>query len=90
MSLGAGPGDIVRMMLRQGLVLAAVGIGIGIPLAAAAARLLSSFLVGMSPADPATYLGIAGVVLAASLLACYLPARRAARTDPLAALRLGH
>ena len=89
MSLGAGPGDIVRMMLRQGLVLAAVGIGIGIPLAAAAGMLLSSFLVGMSPADPATYLGIAGMVLAASLLACYLPARRAARTDPLAALRLG-
>lgn len=89
MSLGARPGDIVRMMLRQGLALTAIGIGIGIPLATGAAMLLSSFLVGMSPADPLTYLGIAAVLLAASLLACYLPARRAARTDPLAVLRLG-
>ena len=87
MSLGARPADILRMMLRQGLVLAGIGIAIGVPLAAASARLLGTFLVGVSPMDPATYVGISAVLMAASLLACYLPALRASRVDPATVLR---
>ena len=87
MSLGARPVDILRMMMRQGVVLALLGLGIGVPAAAIATRFLTSFLVGLNPIDLVTYLGIASLLLATSLLACYLPARRAARIDPWAVLR---
>ncbi len=87
MSIGATPTDIVRLILRQGITLTLIGIAVGIPAAFGTSRLLSSFLVGVSPMDPVTYLGISAVLLVTALLASYLPARRAARIDPLTVLR---
>ncbi|HTL66216.1 MAG TPA: ABC transporter permease [Lacunisphaera sp.] len=87
LALGAQPADVVRHILRRGLVLAAAGTLLGAGLALALARLLSGFLFGVSPFDPATFLTVALVLIAIALLACWLPARRATRVDPLVALR---
>ncbi len=87
MALGASPGEILRLVLRQALVLAGVGIVIGFAGAAAVTRLLTSMLFGVKPTDPATYAAVIGIVLAAALLASYIPARRAMRVDPMVALR---
>ncbi|HUE43037.1 MAG TPA: ABC transporter permease [Candidatus Sulfotelmatobacter sp.] len=87
MALGASPGEILRLVLRQALVLAGAGILIGFAGAAAVNRLLTSMLFGVKPTDPATYAAVIGIVLAAALLASYIPARRAMRLDPMVALR---
>jgi putative ABC transport system permease protein len=87
MALGASPGEILRLVLRQALVLAGLGIVIGFAGAAAVTRLLTSMLFGVKPTDPATYAAVIGIVLAAALLASYIPARRAMRVDPMVALR---
>jgi putative ABC transport system permease protein len=87
MALGASPGEILRLVLRQALVLAGVGIAIGFAGAAAVTRLLTSMLFGVKPTDPATYAAVIGIVLVAALLASYIPARRAMRVDPMVALR---
>ncbi len=86
-ALGATAGCIIRLVLRQGLVPALTGILIGLGLSLAATRTLRSLLLGVSPIDPMSYVVMTGVLLAAALLACYLPARRASRVDPLVALR---
>jgi putative ABC transport system permease protein len=86
-ALGAPPATIHRMVLGEGLRLALPGLAAGIAIALVAARVARSVLFDVSPADPATYAGVTGLVLAVSLLACYLPARRAARVDPIAAMR---
>jgi putative ABC transport system permease protein len=87
MALGASPGEILRLVLRQALMLAGLGIVIGFAGAAAVTRLLTSMLFGVKPGDPATYAAVIGIVLAAALLASYIPARRAMRVDPMVALR---
>jgi len=87
MALGASPGEILRLVLRQAMVLAGAGIVIGFAGAAAVTRLLTSMLFGVKPTDPATYAAVIGIVLAAALLASYIPARRAMRVDPMVALR---
>ena len=87
MALGASPGEILRLVLRQALALAGAGIVIGFAGAAAVTRLLTSMLFGVKPTDPATYAAVIGIVLAAALLASYVPARRAMRVDPMVALR---
>jgi predicted permease len=87
MALGASPGEILRLVLRQALVLAGLGIVIGFAGAAAVTRLLTSMLFGVKPTDPATYAAVIGIVLVAALLASYIPARRAMRVDPMVALR---
>lgn len=87
MALGASPGSVLRMVLRQGLSLAAIGLAIGLAGAAAATRLLSTFLFGVQPGDPATYTAVAFVLVTAAAVASYVPARRATRVDPLVALR---
>jgi len=87
MAIGARPAEIVRMILSQGMGLALVGVVIGVATAFALTRAVKSFLFGVTPNDPATFLGVAAVLAAAALAACYLPARRAARVDPLRALR---
>jgi putative ABC transport system permease protein len=87
MALGASPGEILRLVLRQALVLAGLGIVIGFAGAAAVTRLLTSMLFGVKPSDPATYAVVIGIVLVAALLASYIPARRAMRVDPMVALR---
>jgi putative ABC transport system permease protein len=87
MAIGARPAEIVRMILGQGMGLALVGVIIGVAAAFALTSAVKSFLFGVTPNDPATFLTVAAVLAAAALAACYLPARRAAQVDPLRALR---
>jgi predicted permease len=86
-ALGAQLADVRNLFLRQGLSLTAVGIAIGIVVAALITRVMSSFLFGVGPMDPVTYAVVSAVLASAALLATYLPARRAARIDPIVALR---
>ncbi len=86
MAVGAEPFDILKMVFRQGLLVVAVGLAVGLAAAFASARLMKTFLV-VSPTDPITYLAVAAVLSFVALCACYIPARRATRIDPLAALR---
>jgi ABC-type antimicrobial peptide transport system permease subunit len=87
MALGAGKGMVLRLVLRDGLVLVGTGVAAGLIVAAAATRLLTSFLYGVSPLDATTFAAIPLVLVLVALLASYLPARRAARVDPIIALR---
>ncbi len=87
MALGAQLSDVQKLILRQGMWLAAVGAGIGLALALGGARLLTSFLYGVSASDPVTFASIALLLLGIALFACWLPARRASRVDPMIALR---
>jgi putative ABC transport system permease protein len=88
MAIGARPGEILRMVLGQGMALAVVGIALGLFGAFALTRLLQKLLFEVGPTDPLTFVGVALVLSAATLLACYVPARRAARVDPIIALRM--
>ena len=87
MALGANAGDTLRMILREGLLVTSVGAGIGLLLSAALGRVLASFLYKVSGADPVVFSAAPILLAAISLLACYLPARKAARVDPMVALR---
>ena len=74
-------------MVGESFRLTAIGLVVGFALSLAVAAVLSRFLFGITPTDPPTYLGVFALLTAASLVACYLPARRAARVDPMTALR---
>ena len=87
MALGAESGDVLRMVVRQGIMIAAVGIVLGIAGALAIGRVLSGLLYGVSTSDVAMYALVTGVVLVVAGIAAYVPARRASRVDPLVALR---
>jgi predicted permease len=87
MALGARRADVVAMVLHQGLWLAIVGLAIGLLLSAGASRLLVGFLFGVPPLDPVIFAGAAALFAAVGVAACYVPARRATRIDPLTALR---
>ena len=87
MALGAGKGNVLRLVLKEGLTLASGGIAVGLIVAAAATRLLASFLFGVSSLDAATFVAIPIVLVGVALIASYLPARRAAKVDPMIALR---
>jgi len=87
MALGATPEDIVKMLVRQGATLAAIGVALGIAGAVALMRFLESMLYGVSATDPVTFCGAALLLGVVTLLACYIPARRATGIGPLAALR---
>jgi ABC-type antimicrobial peptide transport system permease subunit len=87
MALGAKKIDVLIMIIKQGLKLAIVGVVIGIAAALALTRFLSSLLYGVDPNDPLTFVTVSLVLLGVALLACYIPARRAARVDPMLALR---
>ncbi len=87
LALGASRGDLYRLVLGQGLTLTALGCAAGLTLALAVTRLLSSFLYGISPFDPVTFLAVPLLLGLVALLACWVPARRATRVDPIIALR---
>jgi len=87
MALGAKQADILAMVLKEGLVLATAGVGIGIAAAFGLMRLLRTLLFEVSTNDAATFAIVAGTLFGVALLACYLPARRATKVDPLVALR---
>jgi putative ABC transport system permease protein len=86
-ALGAPRGAILRMVLTSGIKLTMVGVAIGLLGAIAVSRVLSGFLVGVAPNDPVTLLAVALLLAGVALLACWLPAHRAARIDPMTALR---
>ena len=86
-AIGADPGGVARLVLRQGMMLTLAGLLIGLLLALAVSKLLGSLLVGVSSRDPFVFIAVTLIFAAVSLLACYVPARRAARLDPLLALR---
>ncbi|HKF51700.1 MAG TPA: ABC transporter permease [Candidatus Acidoferrales bacterium] len=87
MALGAQRAEVLKMILGQGFVIVAAGLVLGCLSAFAAARLISNMLVGVSAADPATYSVVTLILALVALLACYIPARRAMRVDPMVALR---
>ncbi len=87
MALGAKPGDVVRLVLRQGVKLALLGVVLGLVGALVLGRLLWSLLYQVSAADPMTFLLVSAIAIAIAALACYLPARRATAADPVNALR---
>jgi len=87
MAMGARHGNVLRLMVGQGVRIAALGAGIGALAALAGGRVLSSLLYGVSPRDPLVLLGAAVIPLVVAALASYLPARRAAKVDPVVALR---
>jgi len=88
MALGAQPRQVLALVLRQGMLLALIGATAGILVALPVARQAAGLLYGVSATDPLTYVGITLLLMAVALLACYLPARRATRIDPLVALRV--
>jgi putative ABC transport system permease protein len=87
MALGANRADVLKMITRQGMRLAAIGVGIGLLLSLALAQVLSSLLIGVSGYDVSTFILVPTLLAGVALVACYLPARRATKVDPLVALR---
>jgi putative ABC transport system permease protein len=86
-ALGAQVSDVMRMILGQGMAVIGIGIVIGLAAAFGLMRLMNSLLFGVSATDPFTFAAITAVLAGAGLLACYVPARRATKVDPLEALR---
>jgi len=87
MALGAKQSDVLRMVLGDGARMTLVGVIIGVVAALVLTRLMASMLFGVKPTDPVTFVGVAAVLFAVALLACYVPARRAMNVNPVEALR---
>ena len=87
LALGAQRSDILGMVVRQGLGLAIAGAAVGLVCALIVSHLMAGLLYGVRPTDPVTFAGVALLLIGVALLACYIPARRAIRVDPLVALR---
>ena len=87
LALGARPRDLIKLVVRQGLTLTLIGLVIGVGASFALTRLIAKLLYGVSATDPLTFVVIPLLLTVVALLACWIPARRATRVDPLAALR---
>jgi putative ABC transport system permease protein len=87
MALGATRRDVILIIANQGIRLTAIGLGLGLAAALGLTRVMSGLLFGISATDPATFVGVSGILVCVALLACYVPARRATATDPVDALR---
>jgi predicted permease len=87
LALGAAPNDLLKMVLRHGLLVTSIGLGIGLTLAFAVAGFMQSMLPGITPRDPVTFIGVPAGLLAVALIAALIPARRASSVDPVVALR---
>jgi putative ABC transport system permease protein len=87
MALGAARGDVLRLFVMQGMKLVLAGLAIGLAGSFALTRLMTSLLFGVKPNDAATFISVAVALIAVALPACYVPARRATKIDPLIALR---
>jgi ABC-type antimicrobial peptide transport system permease subunit len=87
MALGAQAGDVLKLVMKQGIMLVLIGVGIGLSAALVLTNLMLSLLFGISPTDPLTFSVIPLILSAVTLGACFIPARRATRTDPMIALR---
>ena len=87
MAVGAQVGHILRMVLKQGMLFVAIGIALGLVASWLLTRLIQTLLFRVSATDPLTFVGISALLVLVALVACYLPARRATKVDPLVALR---
>src|SRR5262249_9753589 len=87
LALGAGTRDVLRLIFKQGLQLTALGLGLGLAGALGLTRVLKGLLFGVRTTDPATFVLIALLLLCVALVACWIPARRATKVDPMVALR---
>jgi predicted permease len=86
-ALGAERGDVLRLVIREGLILIAAGLGIGVAGALALTQVLRNLLYGVTPTDPVTFVAVSLLLMTVGLAACYVPARRATKIDPMTALR---
>jgi putative ABC transport system permease protein len=87
MALGASRGDMLKLVVRQGMLLTGIGLAIGLSASLGLNRLLANLLFGVKTTDPVTYAAVAIILISVALLATYIPARRATKIDPVVALR---
>ena len=87
MALGAQPGDVLKLVLRQGMTLTFAGLVFGIAGALAVTRVMTDMLYGVTATDAVTFISVGALLIVVAFLACYVPARRATKVDPLIALR---